>query len=398
MMKTKMMTMKTARVKKKNELQLFTSKDVMNRFLELANPWIKKLGTYEPGRPIEEVARELGFEDASVISKLASNENSLGPSPLALKAMCAAARTMHRYPDGNAYYLKKAISAKIGVNPAQVLPANGSNEVLEFIGRVFLGPDSGIVMADRAFVVYKLIAAAFQASVVSVPMKDYTHDLTAMLAAIKPGTRIVFIANPNNPTSTMVDEKALDKFMYNVPENVIVVIDEAYIELLPPSGQPDTLKYVKQDRNVILMRTFSKTYGLAGLRIGYAIAPEACISLLNQVRQPFNVNSMALAAAEAALKDDSYVERTRKMISEGIVFFEKEFQRLGLSYVPAVVNFMLVEVGNGRKVFERLMKERVIVRPMDSYGLPGHVRITIGMKRENMKCIRALERVLPREK
>ncbi|OGV58675.1 MAG: histidinol-phosphate transaminase [Lentisphaerae bacterium RIFOXYA12_FULL_48_11] len=370
----------------------------MDKFSELANSWVKTLGTYEPGRPIDEVARDLGFKDASVISKLASNENSLGPSPMALKAMLNAASEMHRYPDGNAYYLKNAIAAKLGVNPGQILPANGSNELLELMGHVFLGPDSGIVMADRAFVVYKLIAATFRASVISVPMRAYTHDLSAMLAAIKPETKIIFIANPNNPTSTMVDEKALDLFMKHVPENIIVCIDEAYIELLPPSKQPDTLKYVKQGRSVVLMRTFSKTYGLAGLRIGYAIAPDHCIGLLNKVRQPFNVNSMALAAAEAALKDDRYVDRTRRMVAEGIVYFEAEFNRLNLSYVPAVVNFILVEVGNGRDVYQKLMREGIIVRPMDGYGLPGHIRITIGTKQENKKCIRAIEKVLPRGK
>jgi len=366
----------------------------VNKFAELANSWIKNLGTYEPGRPIEEVARDLGFKDVSVISKLASNENALGPSPKALKAMRKAASEMHRYPDGNAYYLKNAIASKLGVRPGQILPANGSNEILELMGHAFLGPDVGIVMADRAFVVYKLIAATFKASVVSVPMKDYTHDLDAMLMAIKPETKIVFIANPNNPTSTMVDEKALDRFMSKVPERVIVCIDEAYIELLPESKQPDTLKYVRQDRNVVLMRTFSKTYGLAGLRIGYAIAPEVCIGLLNQVRQPFNVNAMALAGAEAALQDDGYVARTRKLVGEGIAFFQKEFERLGLPYVPAVVNFILVEVGNGRSVFDKLMRKGIIVRPMDGYGLPGHVRITIGTKKENKKCIKALKEVL----
>lgn len=366
----------------------------MNKFTEMANGWIKELGTYEPGRPIEEVARELGFKDASVISKLASNENALGPSPMALKAMREASSEMHRYPDGNAYYLKKAIARKLKVKPDQLLPANGSNEIVELIGHAFLGPDAGIVMADRAFVVYRLIAATFRADVVAAPMKDYTHDLDAMLAAIRPDTKIVFIANPNNPTSTMVDEKALDRFMAKVPDRVIVCIDEAYIELLPVSKQPDTLKYVRQDRNVILMRTFSKTYGLAGLRIGYAVAPEACISLLNKIRQPFNVNSMALAGAEAALKDDKYVERTRRTVEEGIEYFEKEFRRLSLPYVPAVVNFVLVEVGKGRDVFEKMMKEGVIVRPMDGYGLPCHVRITIGTKHENKQCIKALEKVL----
>jgi histidinol-phosphate aminotransferase len=366
----------------------------MNTFAKLVNPWIKNLGTYEPGRPIEEVARDLGFKDASVISKLASNENALGPSPRALKAMRKIAPEMHRYPDGNAYYLKRAIAAKLNVKPEQLLPANGSNEIIELLGHSFLGPGVGIVMADRAFVVYKLIAATFQADVVLVPMKDYTHDLDAMLAAIRPETKIVFIANPNNPTSTMVDEKKLDQFMKKVPEDVIVCIDEAYIELLPVSKQPNTIKYVKQDRNVILMRTFSKTYGLAGLRIGYAIAPETCIRLLNQVRQPFNVNAMALAGAEAALKDDKYVERTQKAVKEGIQYFQQELRRLSLSYVPAVVNFILVDVRNGRGVFERMMREGIIVRPMDGYGLPCHVRITIGTRKENKKCIKALEKVL----
>jgi len=366
----------------------------MSTFAKLANPWVKKLGTYEPGRPIEEVARELGFKDVDDIFKLASNEIALGPSPLAIKAMRRAIAGMHRYPDGNAYYLKRAIAGKLGLKPGQILPANGSNEIIEFLGHVFLGPDAGIVMADRAFVVYKLIAETFRAKVVSVPMKNFTHDLDAMLAAIRPGTRIVFIANPNNPTSTMVDGKALDRFMGKVPGNVIVCIDEAYVELLPRSKQPDTLKYVKAGRNVVLMRTFSKTYGLAGLRIGYAIAPEECIKLLEKVRQPFNVNSMALAGAEAALKDDKHVARTRKMVSEGIAFFEREFKRLGLPYVPASANFILVKVGNGRVVFNRLMREGVIVRPMDAYGLPQYVRITVGKSVENKRCISALDSVL----
>ncbi|MDD4872221.1 MAG: histidinol-phosphate transaminase [Kiritimatiellae bacterium] len=368
----------------------------MNTFIKLANTWIKNLGTYEPGRPIEEVARDLGFRNVNEISKLASNENALGPSPKAMNAMCKAVSGMHRYPDGNAYYLKKAIAAKLNIKAEQLLPANGSNEIIELLGHTFLGPGTGIVMADRAFVVYKLVAATFHANVISVPMKDYTHDLPAMLAAIKPETRIVFIANPNNPTSTMVDEKTLDRFMEKVPAHVVVCLDEAYIELLTVSKQPDTLKYIRQDKNVILMRTFSKTYGLAGLRIGYAIAPEACIRLLNQVRQPFNVNAMALAGAEAALKDDKYVERTQKAVKEGIQYFEQEFRRLSLSYVPAVVNFILVDVKNGRNVFEKMMREGIIVRPMDGYGLPCHIRITVGTKQENKKCIKALEKVLSR--
>jgi histidinol-phosphate aminotransferase len=366
----------------------------MNTFTRLVNPWVRALATYEPGRPIEEVARELGIDDVGSIIKLASNENSLGPSPLALRAMKNSASQMHRYPDGSAYYLKEAIAKKLGVKPGQVFPANGSNEIIELVSHAFLGPGRGIVMADGAFVVYRLVAETFKARVVAVPMKNYTHDLDAMLAAIRPDTRVVFIANPNNPTSTMVSQKELDRFMRKVPKNVVVCIDEAYIELLPLKSQPDTLKYVRQDRNVVLMRTFSKTYGLAGLRIGYAIAPESCIRLLNQVRQPFNVNAMALAVAVAALKDDAYVRRTRRMVRDGLKYFESRFKSMGLKYVPAVANFVLVDVGNGRDVFNRMMEKGVIVRPMGAYGMPRHVRITVGKLAENKRCIRVLESVL----
>jgi len=366
----------------------------MNKWNDLANPLIRNLAIYEPGRPIEEVARELGFKDAGVISKLASNENPLGPSPKALKAMHACASGMHRYPDGSAYYLKTAIARKLGINTGTILPGNGSNELLVLLLQAFLKPGAGIVLADRAFVVYRLVTEMLGAKAVLVPMKEFTHDLDAMLKAIRADTRIVVICNPNNPTSTIVDSKALDRYFRKVPDHVVTCIDEAYIELLPKSKQPDTLKYVGQNRKVVLLRTFSKTYGLAGLRIGYAIAPEECISFLNRIRQPFNVNAMALAAAEAALKDDAYVRKTRKLVKDGVKFFEKELRLMDLQYVPAVVNFILVNVGNGREVFQKMMKEGVIVRPMDAYQLPGHVRITVGTMQENLKCIKALKKVL----
>lgn len=365
----------------------------MKTFRQLANPHVLQLGAYEPGRPIEEVARELGLDPDDIV-KLASNENALGPSPLALRAMRAAAADMHRYPDGSAFYLKQALARKLKVKPDQVLPANGSNEIIEFLGHVFLRPGSSLVMADRAFVVYRLIAAMFGADVVAVPMKNFTHDLEAMLRAIRRDTRLVFVANPNNPTSTTVNPAALDRFVRKVPGHVVICLDEAYIELLPPSEQPDTLRYVREGRKVILLRTFSKTYGLAGLRLGYAVAPAECVGLLNRVRQPFNVNAMALAAAVAALKDDRHVERTRQMIRKGLAVFESELDRMGLPFVPAVANFILVEVGNGRDVFNRLLRHGVIVRPMDGYALPRHVRITIGTPAENRRCIRALSRVL----
>ncbi len=363
-------------------------------FASLARSGVDSLPTYEPGRPIDEVARELGFRDASEITKLASNENSLGPSPLALKAMREHAESMHLYPDGGAFYLKQALGQKLGVAPNQLLVGNGSNELIEFIGHTFLGPDAGVVMADGAFIVYKLVAALFNAPVVSVPMQQFTHDLDAMLAAITPETRVVFVANPNNPTGTIVSADAIRAFMDRVPKDVIVCFDEAYVELLPESEQPPTLEYVREGRNVIVLRTFSKTYGLAGLRVGYAVAPADCIALLNRVRQPFNVNAMALAAAQAALGDDAHVAQTRKLVADGLLMFYDAFSAMGLNYVPSSANFVLVEVGRGRSCFDALQQSGVVVRPMDGYGLPDHIRITIGTQGENSRCIDSLKAIL----
>ncbi|MBU4199680.1 MAG: histidinol-phosphate transaminase [Verrucomicrobia bacterium] len=360
----------------------------------IAHSWIMELGMYERGKPLEEVARELGFESADAIIKLASNENALGPSPRAMRAMKRAASQMHRYPDGSAHYLRQALAAKLNVSPDQILPANGSNEIIEFIGHTFLGPGTEMIMADRGFAIYHLVAALCRSRSILVPMKDYTHDLDAMAAAITPQTRVVFIANPNNPTGTMVDGPALDRFMARAPDHLVVCIDEAYIELLPPKLQPDTLRYVREGRKVILLRTFSKTYGLAGLRVGYAVASEEGIGLLNRVRQPFNVNAMALVAAQAALADEAFVRKTRKMVREGLAYFEERLAAWGVPYVPSVVNFMLVDVGEGRTIFQALQKEKVIVRPMNGYGLPRHVRITVGTREENEHCLRGLAKVL----
>ena len=362
-------------------------------FNDLANPWIEGLPTYEPGRPIEEVAREMGFENADAVSKLASNENAWGPSPRAIEAMHAHAARMHRYPDGGAFYFKRALAASLGVDGGQVLPGTGSNELIELLAHVFLGPGTGIVMAAQAFVVYRLVAAAARADVTAVPMRDFTHDLEGMLAAIGEETRIVFISNPNNPTGTMVDADAIDSFMASVPDHVIVCMDEAYVELLPEDVRPNTLKYVRDGRKIVVLRTFSKVYGLAGLRIGYAVAPEACIGLLNRVRQPFNVNAMALAAAEAALSDEEHVRKTRKATREERGYLEEKLDRLGIAWVPSVTNFMLVEVGNGREVFEALQRRGVIVRPMDGYGLPRFIRVTMGTRDEDEKFLAALEQV-----
>lgn len=364
-------------------------------FKDLAKPWVAGLGVYEPGRPIEEVAREMGFEDAESIIKLASNENALGPSPKAVRAMRKAARQMHLYPDGGAFYLVQGLARKLNLAPEQIVVGCGSNELLEFMGHVFLQKDTSIVMADRAFVVYKLIAAMFQAETISVPMTPgYAHDLDAMLKAIRPDTRLVFVANPNNPTGTMVPAAAIDAFMQRVPDHVVTVFDEAYVELLPADQQPDVLRYVREGRKVVVMRTFSKTYGLAGLRIGYGIAPAECIQLMHRIRQPFNTTAMAQVAALAALDDDAFVERTRRMMDQGLSYLQGAFEDMRLPYVPSSANFVLVEVGRGREVFAALQREGVIVRPMDPYGLPDHIRITVGTRSENRRCIAALRKVL----
>jgi histidinol-phosphate aminotransferase len=363
-------------------------------FSPLANPWIGGLLCYEPGRPIEDVAREMGFDGADAVHKLASNENVLGPSPRALAAMKEAAPRMHLYPDGGAYYLKQGLARRLDVSPEQLCCGNGSNELIELLGHVFLGPEAGIVMSSCAFIIYKLVASMFRADTVMVPMTDFRHDLDAMARAVRPETKLVFVANPNNPTGTMVTPAELDRFMDRVPDHVAVVLDEAYIELLPPAERPDTLRYVREGRRVFLLRTFSKTYGLAGLRIGYAVAPPEGVALLERVRQPFNANAMAQAAALAALDDEAFVEATRATVRGGLASLAAAFDDMGLDYVPSVANFILVKVGKGKAVTEALQRRRVIVRPMDGYGLPAYVRITVGTEAQNRDLLVALREVL----
>ena len=334
-------------------------------------PHIANLKTYEPGRPIEEVAREVGMGLVDGIHKLASNENLLGPSPKAMEAMQAAVSDMHFYPDGGTFYLRQRLADYLKVDSSQILPGNGSNELIELLGRVYLGPGRNLVMANQAFVVYRLIAAACEADVHSVPMQAFTHDLPAMAATVDDATQMIFVANPNNPTGTMVDEAALDALVESVPESVLIIIDEAYIELLNESDQPNTLKWIRNGhRNVVVLRTFSKTYGLAGLRLGYAVAHEEVIQLLNKVRQPFNANAMAQRAAMAALEDRAHVERTRQLVADESAYLTRELELLGLSVVPSQANFLLVRVGPGRQVFEALQSKAVIVRPMDGYAYP----------------------------
>ena len=360
-----------------------------------AKEWISDLRVYEPGKPIEEVARDLGFDDIAEIVKVASNENELGPSPMAVEAMQEAIPEMHRYPDGGAFYLKRKLAGKLDVSPENLLFGSGSNELIVFLCHVFLGQGTNLVMGAEAFAVYFLATAMYQGEVVRVPMPEHMHDLDAMLAAITPETRLMAICNPNNPTGTMVSPEAIDGFIEKLPDHVVAIFDEAYFEVMPEEMKPDVLKHIRAGKeNIIVLRTFSKGYGLAGLRIGYAIGSPDLIALLNKVRQPFNVNAMAQAAAMAALDDVTHLVETREMVFQGLEFFERELPKLGVEIVPSGTNFIMVKTGNGREVFQELQKLKVIVRPMDPYGLPEYIRITIGTPAQNQVMLDALEAVM----
>lgn len=356
------------------------------------NPTLKDLPVYQPGRPIEEVARELGLPAASII-KLASNENPLGPSPAALKAMQDVLAGIHLYPDGNAYYLKERLAAKLGVRPTNLILGNGSNEIIEFVGHALLGPGADVVVSQYCFVVYPLVTKLFGANLITVPATNYGHDLDAMFRAITPKTRVVFVANPNNPTGTLASTAELTRFVERVPENVLIALDEAYLEFL---DQPaDFVPLIRSGKpNLILMRTFSKIYGLAGLRIGYGIACPELVAAMEKIREPFNTNSIAQAGALAALDDADHMRRARENNAAGLRYLEAEFRTLGLEFVPSAGNFILVKVGQGGRVFEEMQKLGVIVRPMGGYQLPEWVRITVGTPAENERCVKVLKQVL----
>jgi histidinol-phosphate aminotransferase len=357
------------------------------------NSFLKTLPTYQPGRPIEEVARELGIPADSII-KVASNENPFGPSPLAIAALQKAIPGVNLYPDGNAFYLKQKLASKLGVEPANLVLGNGSNEIIEFVGHALLGPGADIVVSQYCFAIYPIVAKMFGANVVTVPAKDYGHDLPAMLKAITPKTRIVFVANPNNPTGTLASRAELIDFVNRVPDEVLLVMDEAYIEFLEDPVDLIPLIRLGARKNLILMRTFSKIYGLAGLRIGYGIAAPELAAALEKIRQPFNANLLAQTAALAALEDDAHVRRTRENNFTGLNFFTAAFRKLGLEYVPSYANFILVRVGDGQNVFAAMQKLGVITRPMAGYGLPEWIRISIGTPQENERCLAALQSAL----
>ena len=358
------------------------------------NPALKNLPVYQPGRPIEEVARELNLPADSII-KVASNENPFGPSPLAIAAMQKAIAGVNLYPDGNAFYLKQKLAAKLGIEPANLILGNGSNEIIEFVAHALLAPGDEIVVSQFCFAIYPIVAKMMGANVVTVPAKNYGHDLPAMLCAITPMTKIIFVANPNNPTGTLAPREEVIKFVNDVPDDVLLVMDEAYIEFLNDAVDLVPLIRLGARKNLILMRTFSKIYGLAGLRIGYGIGSSEFISALEKIRQPFNANLMAQVAALAALDDNEHVHKTRANNSVGLQFFDNAFRReLKLEFVPSHANFILVRVGDGQKVFEAMQKLGVIVRPMGGYQLPEWIRISIGTSQENERCLGALKTAL----
>ena len=357
------------------------------------NTALNDLPTYQPGRPIEEVARELGLPAADII-KLASNENPLGPSPAALAAMKNVLANINLYPDGNAYYLRQKLSEQLHVPPANLILGNGSNEIIEFVGHAYMAPGVDVVVSQYCFLVYPLVTKAFGASLVTVPAKNYGHDLPAMLRAITPKTRVVFVANPNNPTGTVVPDRELEDFVRRTPSHVLLVLDEAYIEFL--ESPADFLSLVRRgtQANVLLMRTFSKIFGLAGLRLGYGIGHPDLVTLLEKTRQPFNTNSIAQAGALAALEDAGHVRRTRENNRRGLQFFAAAFRQMKLEFIPSAANFILVHVGEGQRVFEEMQKQGVIVRPMGGYQLGEWIRITIGKPGENEHCLVALQKAL----
>jgi histidinol-phosphate aminotransferase len=363
-------------------------------FLATALPSVQELSPYVPGKPIEELAREFGLDPADIV-KLASNENPLGPSPKVCAAITQALPELTRYPDGSGFSLKEKLAGRYAVDPAQITLGNGSNDILELVARAWLAPGRNAVFSAHAFAVYPISTLASGAECRQVPAKEYGHDLDAMAAAIDSNTRVVFIANPNNPTGTWFNQAALNAFLSKVPSDVLVVLDEAYIEYAADSDLPDGMAYLSRYDNLLVSRTFSKAYGLAALRVGYAVSSTDIASVLNRVRQPFNVNSLALVAACAALDDEDYLTRSREVNTQGMQQLEVGFKRLGLSWLPSRGNFIAVDFKRDAAAIDQALLARgVIVRPIAGYAMPTFLRVSIGTKAENQRFLDALTDVL----
>jgi histidinol-phosphate aminotransferase len=366
---------------------------------EQSPSYVRAIAPYQPGKPISELAREMGLDERKII-KLASNENPLGASPKAKAAIKKALAELGRYPDGNAFELKAALARRYGTPEESIVVGNGSNDLLEMAAAVFLAPGRSAVYSQHAFAVYPLATQARGARSIVVPAKNYAHDLEAMLAAIAADTRLVFIANPNNPTGTFIAGGEIEAFLARAPREVAVVVDEAYTEYLPRELRYDSVAWLKKFPNFILTRTFSKVYGLAGLRVGFGLMDPGVADLLNRVRQPFNVNSLALAAATAALEDRAFVAKSTKMNRAGMALLERAFRKLGLEYIPSCANFVSFAVPRhgaeprAGAVYEKLLRQGVIVRPVAGYGMPDHLRVTVGTPKENERFLKALEAAL----
>lgn len=363
-------------------------------FLAQALPGVQQLAPYVPGKPADELARELGLPLDSIV-KLASNENPLGPSPKVIAAISQAVPELTRYPDGNGFVLKQALAQKFAVELAQVTLGNGSNDILELVAKAWLAPGLNAVFSQHAFAVYPIATMAVGAECREIPANNYGHDLPAILAAIDANTRVVFIANPNNPTGTWFDQQALADFLAQVPEHVIVVLDEAYIEYAEPGELPDGMDFLAKHANLIVSRTFSKAYGLAALRIGYAISSPMIADVLNRIRQPFNVNSLGLVAAVAALEDEEYLQESRASNKQGLQQLSTAFDRLGLSYIESRGNFIAVDFArDAAPINQALLEQGVIVRPVAGYAMPTFLRVSVGTEQENARFIEVLEQVL----
>ena len=358
-----------------------------------ALPNITALKPYQPGKPIEELERELGLSN---IIKLTSNENPLGPSKSALNAIVQASKELTRYPDGNGFSLKAALAKHVQLTSDQITLGNGSNDVLELLARTFVSSNDEVIFSQYAFAVYPLVTQAIGAKAVIAPASDFGHDLDAMTTLISEKTKLIFIANPNNPTGTALAPKQVETFLKQVPESVIVVLDEAYVEYT--TQQFNTVAWLAGYPNLVITRTFSKAYGLAALRVGYSLSSPEIAYCLNRIRQPFNVNSLALVAAVAALADKDYVEQSRQLNEAGLKQYVTGFEQLGLTYIPSKGNFITVDVKrNADSIYQSLLQQGVIVRPIANYGLPQHLRISVGLGEENQRCLDALAIALEQE-
>ncbi len=364
---------------------------------DFAPEYIRSIQPYQPGKPISELAREMELDEARVI-KLASNENPLGTSPLALEAMVSTLHDVALYPDGSGYELKSELSKRYGVSPDQIILGNGSNDILDLAARVFLKPGAAAVYSQHAFAVYPLVVQMIGANGIAVPARDYGHDLLAMLDAITPETRIVFIASPNNPTGTLSPEDELFRFMERVSRDVLVVMDEAYYEYLPEANKPDSIKWLKQFSNLLITRTFSKVYGLAGVRVGFGLTHPDVANLMNRVRQPFNVSSIGLVGALAALQDAEFVQKSYALNRAGMLQLTDGFRKMGIEYIPSYGNFITFRVAGDAtstlKVYQSLLQQGIIVRPLGIYEMPHHLRVTVGLQSQNQRFLESLEHAL----